>query len=282
MKHEDNPKSIKYYMKQFFLREKLRFKGKRILDFPAGSGVTSNILKSIGAIPLPYDLFPEFFKVKNLTCLKADINKGIPLENQSVDAIVSQEGIEHFENQLKALHEFNRVLKVGGSLIITTPNYSNMVGRLSYFLSENELFNKQMPQNELNDIWVTKQETSTDIYYGHLFLIGINKLRLLAKISGFRIKNIENTRVKTSAVILLVLFYPFILLSNWRSYKRCLRRNKKVSMKIKKEVYGEIFKLATTPRLLVNSHIFVEFEKEFSTEDAKCNLTGSQQELNAT
>lgn len=282
MKYEDNPKSIKYYVKRFLLRESSRFEGKKILDFPAGNGVTSRILQSIGAIPIPYDLFPEFFEIENLTCLKADINKGLPLENQSVDAVISQEGIEHFENQLKALQEFNRVIKLGGSLIITTPNYSGMVGRLSYFLSENELFNKQMPQNELDDIWVTNKGESKEIYYGHLFLIGINKLRLLAKISGFKIKNIEKTRVKTTSVILLILFYPFILFSNWRSYKRCLRKNKSVSQKIKNKVYGKIFKLAITPRFLVNSHIFVEFEKEFSVEDAKRSLIGSRENLEQT
>ena len=282
MKYEDNPKSIKYYVKRFFLREKNRFEGKTVLDFPAGNGVTSNILKSVGAIPLPYDLFPDNFNVGNMKCLKADINKGLPLESQSVDAVVSQEGIEHFEDQLKTLQEFNRVLKAGGSLIVTTPNYSNMVGRLSYFLSESELFNKQMPQNELDDIWVTKQDTSPDIYYGHVFLIGINKLRLLAKVSGFKIKSIENTRIKTTAVLLLILFYPFILSSNWISYRKCLRKNKRTPLEVKKKIYGEIFKLATTPRLLLNSHIFIEFEKEFSVEDAKHNITGAQQNLSIT
>ena len=271
MKHEDNPKSIKFYVKNFLYRERSRFEGKKVLDFPAGNGVTSNILKDIGATPLPYDLFPEFFNVDNLTCLKANINDCIPLENESIDMILCQEGIEHFEDQLKSLREFNRVLR-GGGLIITTPNYSNMIGRISYFLSESELF-KYMPQNELDDIWLTNQGKSTEIYYGHLFLIGINKLRLLAKISGFKIKNIEKTKVKRSAVILLLLFYPIIFLSNWVSYIKKLMKNKQFPYKVKKEVYGDIFKLAINPRLLVNSHIFIEFEKEFSTEEAKKQLS---------
>lgn len=41
-----------------------------------------------------------------------------------------------------------------------------MFGRLSYLLSENELFSKKMSQNELNDIWMNNQE----IYYGHILL----------------------------------------------------------------------------------------------------------------
>ena len=132
MKHEDNPKSIKYSVKRFFLREQERFRGKKVVDFPAGNGVTSNILKNIGAKPIPFDLFPEYFNIDDLICTRANINEGIPLGDAEVDVVISQEGIEHFENQLAALKEFNRVLKKNGSLIITTPNRSNMVGRLSF------------------------------------------------------------------------------------------------------------------------------------------------------
>lgn len=282
MKAEDNPISIKYYVKKFFQREKNRFTGKKVVDFPAGNGITSNILQGIGAKAMPYDLFPEYFNIDGLTCTRANINEGIPLENKAVDAIISQEGIEHFENQLAALQEFNRILKPQGSLIITTPNASNMVGRFSYLLSENELFNKMMPQNELDDIWMSNQEISKEIYYGHIFLIGINKLRLLAKISGFKIKNIEKTRIKTTAVILLILFYPFIYLSNLRSYRRNLKKNKDFSMDVKKEIYGEIFKLSTNPRLLLNSHIFIEFEKECEVDEVKKNLPSKHKEFGVT
>jgi len=282
MKVEDNPKSIKYYVKRFFLREQERFKGKQVVDFPTGNGITSNILQSIGAKPLPFDLFPEYFTQEGLHCTRANINQGIPLEDKEVDAIICQEGIEHFENQLLALKEFNRILKNGGSLIITTPNASNMVGKMSYFLSENELFNKMMPQNELDDIWMSQQDISDEIYYGHIFLIGINKLRLLAKLSGFKLKNIETTRIKTTALVLLILFYPFIYLSNLMSFKRNLKKNKDFSEDIKKEVYQEIFELATKPSLLLNSHIFVEFEKCCDSNQVKQHLHSKHKDFGLT
>lgn len=282
LKAEDNPISIKYYVKNFFLREQHRFTGKKIVDFPAGNGVTSKIIQNIGATPLPYDLFPEYFKVENLKCQRANINQGIPLNDEAVDSIISQEGIEHFENQLFALREFNRILKPHGSLIITTPNASNMVGKLSYFLSENELFNKMMPQNELDDIWMSNQKISSEIYYGHIFLIGVNKLRLLAKLSGFKIKNIEKTRIKSTAAIIFILFYPFILFSNWISYHRNLRKNKDFSMEVKKEIYGEIFKLSISPKLLTSSHIFIEFEKYYEVSKVRESLPSKHKEFGMT
>lgn len=282
LKAEDNPISIKYYVKRFFQREKNRFHGKIVVDFPTGNGITSKILQNIGAIPISYDLFPEYCKIDGLQCTRANINEGIPLGNEAANAIICQEGIEHFENQLLALREFNRILKPQGSLIITTPNASNMIGKLSYFLSENELFNKVMPQNELDDIWMSNQAVSNEVYYGHIFLIGINKLRLLAKLSGFRIKHIEKTKIKTTAVILLIFFYPFIFFSNWLSYRRNLRKNKDFSMAIKKEVYGEIFNLSVNPRLLINSHIFIEFEKCHDVAEVKDNLPSKHKNFGTT
>ncbi len=282
MLHEDNPKSIKYYVKRFFLRESSRFSNKTVVDFPAGNGVTSKLLKSIGANPLAFDLFPEYFNVEGLTCQRADINTGIPIADESVDAVMSQEGIEHFENQLLVLSEFNRILKVGGSLIITTPNYSNLIGRLSFLLSENERFNKGMAPNELDDIWMSNKELSDGIYYGHIFLIGLQKLRTLAKLSGFSIRSVEKTKTKTTALILLPLLYPFIFLSSTISYRKTLKKNKATMTASKKAAYYEIYKLSINIRSLLNSHIFIEFVKDHNTDKIHDYLSNQHKSFGTT
>jgi len=234
MKYEDNPRSIKFHVKKYLLANRRFFEGKKVVDFPAGNGVTSRILKDIGAVPIPLDLFPEYFEVEGLSCERANIREGLPLEGSSVDALICQEGIEHFSDQYGAMKEFSRVLKINGTLLITTPNYSNIRARLSYFLSESERFNSTMPPNELDSIWMSKQEITNEIYFGHIFLIGIQKLRVLAKLSGFKIKKYHFTRIKSTSLILLPFFYPFILLSNWIAYQKNLRKNKDYSKEIKK------------------------------------------------
>jgi hypothetical protein len=35
MKYEDNPKSIKFYVKRYLMENRERFKGKKVVDFPA-------------------------------------------------------------------------------------------------------------------------------------------------------------------------------------------------------------------------------------------------------
>jgi predicted nicotinamide N-methyase len=49
MKYEDNPKSIKYHVKEYLLSKADFYNGKNVIDFPAGNGITSRILREIGA-----------------------------------------------------------------------------------------------------------------------------------------------------------------------------------------------------------------------------------------
>lgn len=282
MRYEDNPGSIKYYVKKFLLANKGRFKNKLVVDFPAGNGITSRILREIGAVPIPLDLFPEYFEIEGINCTRANIKEGLPLEKNSADALICQEGIEHFSDQYEALKEFNRVLKISGTLLITTPNYSNIRARLSYLLSESERFNSTMPPNELDSIWMSKQEITNEFYFGHIFLIGIQKLRVLARLSGFKIKKVHFTKTKSTSVILLPFLYPFIFLSNYISYSKNLRKNKDYDYKTKKAVYGEIFKLAIHPKILVGGHLMIEFEKEKEAGEVADGLRSRHKEFGAT
>ena len=282
LKHEDNPKSIKYHVKQFFLRNKENYVNKSVVDLPAGNGVTSQILKDLGANVLPFDLFPEYFKVEGLSCERADVQDHIPLNNNQVDVVLCQEGIEHFANQFKVLQEFNRILKIKGELIITTPNYSNLRARMSYFLSESERFNSLMPPNEIDSIWMNKQEICNEIYFGHVFLIGIQKLRVLAKLSGFKIKHIQKTKFKSTSFFIFLFTYPIIYLSSYIAYLKNVNKNKGYDAAFQKEIYKEIFKLNTNPTILLDGHLFVVFEKEKEFDSVFSDLKSVHKDFGTT
>lgn len=281
-KYEDNPRSIKYHVKRYLIKNKNRITGKTVVDLPAGNGITTKILLDIGAIPVPFDLFPEYFNVEGVVCQRANVLDRIPMEDGTSDFVVCQEGMEHFTDQFKALKEFNRILKLNGSLIITTPNYSNLRAKLSYFLSESERFNSIMPPNEIDSIWMSDQHISSEIYFGHVFLMGIQKLRVLAKLSGFKIKHIQFTRLKTTSLLILLFTYPFILLSNFITYLSNVRKHKGYTMKYQQETYWEIFKLNINLKLLVDGHLFVEFIKEKETKEVMNDLKSVHKEFGVT
>jgi len=275
-------KGFKGYFNNYLLTHKQKFENKVVVDIPAGTGETTKTLLEIGAHVIPFDLFPEYFKLPNLECKRLNVLEGVPLPDQHADVIICQEGIEHFSDQLKVLQEFSRVLKVNGTLIITTPNYSNITSKVSYLLNESERFNRLMPPNELDSIWMSDISVTNEIYYGHIFLIGIQKLRVLAKLSGFKIKRVDFHTLKTTALFLLVFLYPFIFLSNVITYLKCYRKNKDFSAKTKKDVYGEIFKLNINPKILVDGSLCVEFTKEMEVDQIPQNLRSVHKDFSVT
>ncbi len=270
--HVNNPKSPKYHVKRYLNSIKDDLNNAVVLDLAAGSGVTSEILLELGAKVEAFDLFPEYFVLKDIPCTRADILDRIPLPDAYADFIICQEGVEHFSDQFRAYREFNRLLKPGGKLIITTPSYSNLKAKLGYLLFECEGLNHLMPPNELDSVWLSQKSLNDEIYYGHIFLTGIQKLRVIGKLTGFKIDRVIFTRINKTSLFLLILFYPLILLSSYITYKKCMKRNTKVINSTKAKVYHEQLSLNNSPKVLIDSHTFVVYEKEMNAKNVYDDL----------
>ena len=248
--------NIKNFVKEY-LESIKDLQGKKVADIPAGEGITSKIMIDKGAEVFAYDLFPDVYDVPGSKCEFADLQDKLPIDDKSMDMVLCQEGIEHLPNQLFALKEFNRILDDKGTLVITTPNISHLRAKLSNFLTESELY-KRMPSNELDAIW---QAEDNKQYFGHIFLIGVQKLRVLAVASGFKLKKIHTVKASSSSLVLGV-FYPLIILVNLFSYISNVRRKDKIDKNEKKRVYWEIIKLNMHPTIIFGRHLFLEFEKQ--------------------
>jgi len=264
--HINNPKSPKYYVKRYLDSHRKRLKDKIVLDIPAGNGATTEILLEHGAKVEAYDLFPEYFMLKGIECQRADIAQEIPVDAGHADMLICQEGIEHFADQLKAFKEFNRVLKINGELLITTPSYSNLAAKFSYLLFESETV-KQMPPNEIDDIWMSDKAVSSEIYHGHIFLLGLQKLRILGKLAGFNVKEIRYIRISKGSLLLFPFFFPLILISSYYRYYRNLKKNKEIPDLHKIAVYKEQLLININPKNLLNKNTFIVFEKEKNLHD---------------
>lgn len=248
-------KNIKDLLIRAFSQTKI--KNLAVLDFPAGTGFTSNYLESQGAKIIAWDMFPEFFQSNKLACSSADLQKKFPANDASFDMAVFQEGIEHLPDQLFALKEFHRILKNEGLLFVTTPNYSNLRSRFSYLMFESET-PKIMPPNELESLWFGKDNR---LYMGHIFSIGIMRLRMLATLAGFRIKKIHPARINWSSFILSILFYPFILLLSFKTYSRAKRKLGVSDNPRKKQILFDLLKLNLHPGILLSGHLIIEFAR---------------------
>ena len=81
------------------------------------------------------DINEENFVVEGTNFIKLDFNK--PFANKlkkRYDLIVCSDVIEHLHNPNLLMQEINKLLKLGGTLLLTTPNVQNAQSRINHLL----------------------------------------------------------------------------------------------------------------------------------------------------
>ena len=102
----------------------LQLKGY-LLDFGAGTGNLVSRMNNLGYFSslTAIDLLPRPQEINHqIEWIVGDLNEKIALPEQSFDVIISAEVIEHLENPRAIAREWFRLLKPGGTLILSTPN----------------------------------------------------------------------------------------------------------------------------------------------------------------
>jgi methionine biosynthesis protein MetW len=111
--------------------------GQRVLDVGCGVGEFMELLREQGAEPYGVDgneaQVAEAGK-HGLTARVADLDAGIPFESEEFSLISCLEVIEHIARAEFLLKEIWRVLRPGGHLLLSTPNFSYINHRIRYLL----------------------------------------------------------------------------------------------------------------------------------------------------
>lgn len=117
-------------------------RGKRVLDIASGSGYGSQILAGSAAHVVGVDVNPravayaaDRYGQPNLE-FRLGNAESIPLDDASVDVVVTFETIEHVEDYRQFVAEIDRVLAPGGIALISTPNDLEFVEGNHFHLHE--------------------------------------------------------------------------------------------------------------------------------------------------
>lgn len=259
---------------QDYIRELPDLHGKTVLDIPCGDGRASYEFIKKGASVKAFDLFPSFMKLDDIEAEYADLAEDLPLEGDSVDYIICQEGIEHIPNQLQMLSEFNRVLKKGGILLVTTPSNSHVRARLANFFLESDYW-KRMPPTEIDGVWFA-ENSSEKLYFGHLFLLGVQHFQSLLTFSGFKTNKRIRTNIGNTSLILGVLLYPLFVFVTIYSYLSYRSKNKHIDLDERREILMDRVKLNLHPTTLFCKHIFWIIQKENNLDEVVESLKAMQ------
>lgn len=133
-----------------------------------------------------------------------DLNKPLPYADSAFDMVYSTEVIEHVESHLNFISEASRVLKVGGQLVLTTPNMHQAYSRVLYLLSGQPVRNRQLTP------WSALIQ---EIYAYHHHIPEFPLLHYQLWRGGFRVRSMRVSEVFPANYAALAL-WPAMALGN--------------------------------------------------------------------
>ncbi|MCH8622380.1 glycosyltransferase [Undibacterium sp. TS12] len=142
-------------------------RGKQVLDIASGEGYGSAMLAEHAAQVIGVDISVEAVEHAQGRYRKPNLEyrvgscAAIPLDDSSVDLVVSFETIEHHDQHQEMMQEIRRVLRPDGVLLISSPDklyYSDIPG------AHNEYHVKELYQEEFQQL--------LGQYFGHISLFG--------------------------------------------------------------------------------------------------------------
>lgn len=141
-----------------------------IADLACGEGYGSALLAQhahqVTGIDIDSDTIEQartkYKKSNNLEYIKANVLK-TPLADGSMDVVTSFETLEHLTEHQQLLTEFKRILKPGGTLVISTPDKDVYSGSETH----NEFHLKELSQAEFKELISTHFEHV--VYFGQQF-----------------------------------------------------------------------------------------------------------------
>lgn len=168
----------------------------KVLDAPAGTGVLSHFLRDKGWDVYPADIDPGNFQAEGFPFTQVNLNRELPLEDESFDTVVSANGLHRLYHPATAIREFFRVLKPGGSVHLTINNYASIDKRLRF------LFYGSIT-NTINEsrFRQTTDDPEANVRH-HLFY---PELANTLEAAGFKIVSVQSASVKTAQRLLTPL-----------------------------------------------------------------------------
>ncbi len=218
------------------------------LDLPSGEGANFAGIASAGFRPVAADVEPRAAAEGSaaVPAVKADWYAPLPFADGSFDAVLCSEGIEHHAAQTEFLRELARVLRPGGTLLLTTPNILSLGARFSHLLNGHPAHDRS-PLTEVTQIW--RGAGTSRPYVGHAHLVSYFALRYMLWSAGLRVESVATARWSRNSVLLAPLLWLPVSLGTRRILRELRDR--------RPEVRAEILAHVLSPSLMLGKKLIL-------------------------
>jgi ubiquinone/menaquinone biosynthesis C-methylase UbiE len=172
-----------------------------VLDVPTGHGALASRLNALGFQVSACDLYPELFELKDVAIRPGNLDTRLPYDDASFDHVVCIEGLEHIENPANAVREFSRLMKPGGTLVVSIPNIMNIEERLKWLFTGYTSHFK--PLSEPVREAIGREYAGIEEAALHVSPIGYSEIRFLLETNGFEVERAHRDTKKKNAWLFL-------------------------------------------------------------------------------
>ena len=209
------------------------------LDLSAGDGLSTRMLTERG-----WRVVPTERKVSRPGWVAADLIDDLPFRSEAFDLVMMLEVIEHLPDIAHSLREIARVLKPGGTAIVTTPNRLNVTSRIHYLLT-GFYKGRRAP--------LPYRYRVEDGRNWHV--MGLNDFHWMARGYGLVMDGMGRSRRKFRARLFVPLLYPPIAIRSWLLYGRGTGDPEQDRLN------RDLLKFMTSASLLMDENIVMRFTK---------------------
>ena len=175
---------------------------KKLLDIPCGRGAFSQEMLARGFDVRSADC-EELIELPEARFCQADMNERLPFADGELDAVVCIDGIEHIENPFAFVAECRRIVRPGGSVVLTTPNISSLRSRWRWLCTG------------FHNKCKTPLDEADPNPLHHINMLDLPKLRYMLHTRGLRLTGVTTNRIKPVAWLFAPLLPLCWLLTAW-------------------------------------------------------------------
>lgn len=185
-------------------------------------------------------------KKEKIRFVQLDESKPLPFLDNEFDYVLFAEVVEHLRVPYQIMADINRILKKGGSLVLSTPNILNLKSRIRYLFEGSYEYFREPPVEHFD----YNAKIGVDTSQVHVVPYRYHELEFLLKETGYEIIQIATSSYEGKAFSFIV---PIMRFQSGQKEKRSLKKGGLD--------YSRINRIMLTPELLFGRHLIVRAAK---------------------
>jgi SAM-dependent methyltransferase len=130
-------------------------------------------------------------KKKGILAIKADLNSGFPIRDESIDIVGSDQVIEHVRDVDTFVEEMHRILRPGGYAVVSTENLSSWHNIFAILLGKQAFSQQISSRHHVGNPFSLHFGEPLTVRFPHVHIFTVQGLKDILRIYGFYVDKVR-------------------------------------------------------------------------------------------